>query len=88
MKFMMLILTALLGGVCFSGVQAAKFAHEQSDLVNEVQSLKKTRDQINAEWTQLLLEQKMLVDDSVIDHAVRNGLDMHMPQATQVVYLD
>jgi cell division protein ftsL len=53
-----------------------------------VQSLKKTRDQINAEWTQLLLEQKMLADDSVIDHAVRNGLDMHMPQATQVVYLD
>ena len=88
MKIMMLILTALLGGVCFSGVQAAKFAHEQSDLVNEVQSLKKTRDQINAEWTQLLLEQKMLVDDSVIDHAVRNGLDMRMPQATQVVYLD
>lgn len=88
MKIMMLILTALLGGVCFSGVQAAKFAHEQSDLVNEVQSLKKTRDQINAEWTQLLLEQKMLVDDSVIDHAVRNGLDMHMPPATQVVYLD
>lgn len=88
MKIMMLILTALLGGVCFSGVQAAKFAHEQSALVNEVQSLKKTRDQINAEWTQLLLEQKMLVDDSVIDHAVRNGLDMHMPQATQVVYLD
>ena len=69
-------------------MKAAKFAHEQSNLVNQVQSLKKTRDQINAEWTQLLLEQKMLADDSVIDHAVRNGLDMHMPQATQVVYLD
>ncbi|MDO4642548.1 MAG: cell division protein FtsL [Cardiobacteriaceae bacterium] len=88
MKIMMFVLTLLLGGVCFSGVQAAKFAHEQSNLVNEVQSLKKTRDQINAEWTQLLLEQKMLADDSVIDHAVRNGLDMHLPQSTQVVYLD
>ena len=88
MKSMMVILAVLLCGVCFSGVKAAKFAHEQSNLVNEVQSLKKTRDQINAEWTQLLLEQKMLADDSVIDHAVRNGLDMHMPQATQVVYLD
>ena len=72
MKFMMVILAVLLCGACFSGVKAAKFAHEQSNLVNQVQSLKKTRDQIN----------------SVIDHAVRNGLDMHMPQATQVVYLD
>ena len=88
MKCMMVILAVLLCGVCISGVKAVKFAHEQSNLVNEVQSLKKTRDQINAEWTQLLLEQKMLADDSVIDHAVRNGLDMHMPQATQVVYLD
>ena len=30
----------------------------------------------------------MLADDPLIDHAVRNGLDMHPPQATQVVYLD
>ena len=55
MKFMMVILAVLLCGACFSGVKAAKFAHEQSNLVNQVQSLKKTRDQINAEWTQLLL---------------------------------
>ena len=41
MKIMMLILAVLLCGVCFSGVKAAKFAHEQSNLVNEVQSLKK-----------------------------------------------
>jgi cell division protein ftsL len=88
MKLMMFILVLLILGVCYNGIQAAKFAHEQSNLVNEVQFLKKKRDQINAEWTQLLLEQKMLADDSVIDHAVRNGLDMHMPQATQVVYLD
>ena len=48
MKFMMVILAVLLCGACFSGVKAAKFAHEQSNLVNQVQSLKKTRDQINA----------------------------------------
>ena len=66
MKFMMVILAVLLCGACFSGVKAAKFVHEQSNLVNEVQSLKKTRDQINAEWTQLLLEQKMLASSVMV----------------------
>lgn len=88
MKILILAVVVLLGVLCFNGVETVKYANKQSTLVNEVQSLKKTRDKINAEWTQLLLEQQMLADDSIVDHAVRKNLHMHLPQAAQVVYLD
>lgn len=84
MMFIVLALTAMLG---VNGVKAVVYAHEHANLVSEVQNLKQSRDKINAEWTQLLLEQKMLADDSVINRAVAHGLEMHLPQATQVVYL-
>lgn len=87
MKFLMLVVLALTGVLGFQGVRTVVYAHEHANLVSEVQTLKQSRDKINAEWTQLLLEQKMLADDSVISRAVAHGLEMHLPQATQVVYL-
>lgn len=87
-KMLTLMIIVLLGVLCFGGVKTVQYTNKQSVLVNEVQSLKKTRDKINAEWTQLLLEQQMLADDSIVDHAVRKNLHMHLPQAAQVVYLD
>lgn len=88
MKFMMLVVLFLTGALGFNGVKTVVYAHEHANLVSEVQTLKQSRDKINAEWTQLLLEQKMLADDSVISRAVAHGLEMHLPQATQVVYLN
>lgn len=88
MKWIMAILAVLLLGLAYSGVKTAMFSFEQSNRVDSVQTLKRERDKINAEWTQLLLEQKMLADDAVITRAVRQGLDMQLPQAGQVVYLD
>ncbi|MDO4776620.1 MAG: cell division protein FtsL [Cardiobacteriaceae bacterium] len=87
MKILMLIVLALTGFLGIQGVRTVVYAHEHANLVSEVQMLKQSRDKINAEWTQLLLEQKMLADDSVINRAVAHGLEMHLPQATQVVYL-
>lgn len=87
MKFMMLVVLSLTAALGINGVKTVKYAHEHAHLVSEVQTLKQSRDKINAEWTQLLLEQKMLADDSVISRAVAHGLEMHLPQATQVVYL-
>lgn len=88
MKIMLFIILGLTGFLGFGGVKTVIYAHEHANLVSEVQTLKQSRDKINAEWTQLLLEQKMLADDSVISRAVAHGLEMHLPQATQVVYLN
>ncbi len=87
MKWMALLFAGLLGVMAFSGVKTAYYAHQHAALVTQVQDLKAQRDKISAHWTQLLLEQKMLVNDNMIDHVISAGLDLHIPQAPQVVYL-
>lgn len=88
MKLMLLVVSVLLVVAGYNGVISAQYAQKHSELVGEVQALKEGRDQINAQWTQLLIEQKMLADDSVVSHAVKTGMNMHLPGAAQVVYLD
>ncbi|ABQ13610.1 cell division protein FtsL [Dichelobacter nodosus] len=83
-----MILVVLLSGVTYLGLKSAFYAHEHAQLVGQVQSLKQERDKINADWTQKLLEQKTLVNDAMIDKALSQGLNLHMPQSTQVVYLE
>lgn len=78
----------LLGTTGYHAVLSAAASQQYGELVNEVQMLKKARNDINTQWTQLLIEQKMLADDSVVSHVVRARMDMHLPGATQVVYLD
>ncbi len=88
MKVVMAILAMLFAGLGYTGIKTAQYAHEHSQMVNTVHALKKERVKIEAEWSQLLLEQKMLADDAIINRAVRDGLDMHLPQEHQIVYLD
>ncbi len=88
MKWFALLFAGLFAGVVVSGVKTVYYAHEHAELVTEVQKLKQQRDKINANWTQLLLEQKMLANDAMIDQVVANGIKLHLPQAEQVVYLD
>lgn len=87
MKWLALIFAGLLCGVAINGVRTAVFAQEHNSLVAEVQQLKNTRDQLNADWTQLLLEQKTLANDHMVEQAIANGLNLHVPEAKQVVYL-
>lgn len=88
MRFLLVVVAVLLVVAGYNGVVSAQYAQRHSELVGEVQALKDGRDQINAQWTQLLVEQKMLADDSVISHAVKVNMDMHLPGAEQVVYLE
>ncbi|UJF24607.1 cell division protein FtsL [Suttonella sp. R2A3] len=78
----------LLAATGYNAVLSTSASQQQGELVNQVQTLKKARNEINTQWTQLLIEQKMLADDSMVSHAVRTRMDMHLPGATQVVYLD
>lgn len=88
MKWVALIFAGLLGCVVVNGVRNAYYAQQHSRLVGEVQTLRENRDQINSKWTQLLLEQKTLVNDNMTNQAVTAGLKLHLPNAQQVVYLD
>lgn len=88
MKFLLLIVVGLLATAGYNGVRNAQYAQHHVELVGEIQTLKNGRDLINAQWTQLLVEQKMLADDSIISHMVRTHMDMHLPDSAQVVYLD
>lgn len=81
------ILGGLLSGATVGGVKAAVAVHENKKKVGEIQELKQSIDKVNAQWTQLLIEQKMLVDNAAITRAVQAELDMRLPEATQVVYL-
>lgn len=81
------ILGVLLSGATVGGVKAAVAVHENKKKVGEIQELKQSIDKVNAQWTQLLIEQKMLVDNAAITRAVQAELDMRLPEATQVVYL-
>ena len=88
MKLMLFVVAVLLVAAGYNGVVDAQYSQQHGQLVGEVQALKEARDQVNAQWTQLLIEQKMLADDSVVSHAVQAGMKMHLPGAEQVVYLD
>lgn len=87
MKWLALIFAGLLCGATVNGVRTAFFAQEHNSLVAQVHQLKNERDQLNADWTQLLLEQKTLANDHMVEQAIANGLNLHMPEAKQVVYL-
>lgn len=87
MKWLALIFAGLLCGVAVNGVRTAVFAQQHNSLVSQVQQLKGERDQLNSDWTQLLLEQKTLANDHMVEQAIANGLNLHMPAAKQVVYL-
>lgn len=89
MKWIFFLIVGLLFFCGYFGVRTVYLSHQQAELIAQLQSLKQQKDKINANWTQLLLEQKLLVNDKMIDRAVEQGMmNLHVPSASQVVYLD
>lgn len=65
-------------GVVFS-------THESRKLFVELQGLQKTRDELNAEWGRLQLEQSTWATHGRIEQIASNKLDMVNPSAGAVV---
>ena len=65
-------------GVVFS-------THESRKLFVELQGLQKTRDDLNAEWGRLQLEQSTWATHGRIEQIANNKLDMVNPSAGSVV---
>ncbi len=88
MKFLLLILAFLALGATFNGVKTAISTQQRVALVGDIYDLKVERDKFQSDWTALLAEQKALVSNHKIEQAIKEGLELHNPSSTQVVYLD
>lgn len=75
----MLIFFLLAGTVFLSALEVVVARHEARKLFVEIQALEKIRDNLNEEWTRLLLEQSTWATDARIETVARNELGMKVP---------
>lgn len=71
-----------------SAVQVVVSQHAARKLFVEIQSLEKTRDNLNEEWTRLLLEQSTWATDARIESVARNELNMKTPGTDSVLLIE
>lgn len=72
--------------IFFSAFQVVMSRHEARKLFVEIQVLEKTRDDLNEEWTRLLLEQSTWATDVRIETIARNELGMRPPVNSALVF--
>jgi cell division protein FtsL len=62
-----------------------KYATRQ--MFTELSQLQSSRDALNNEWTQLLLEQSTLATDGRVDRIANDTLNMHPPKSKDIVWV-
>jgi len=72
--------------IFFSAFQVVMSRHEARKLFVEIQALEKNRDDLNEEWTRLLLEQSTWATDVRIETIARNELAMRSPRDSVLVF--
>ncbi len=86
---MKLLVVALLAGTCTfaSAIELVLSRHASRTLFVELQTLRDTREQLNQEWGQLLLEQATWATPVRIEDMARDQLGMVPPGSNRVVEL-
>lgn len=79
----LLALAVFISGLCVITAQ-----HQSRKLFVEIQSLEKVQDDLNEEWTRLLLEQSTWATDSRIEKIARGELEMIPPDDNVMLVLD
>jgi cell division protein FtsL len=74
-----ILFTLLVFSVFFSALQVVIAQHHARRLFVEIQFLEKIRDELNEEWTRLLLEQSTWATNIRIETVSRNELGMRTP---------
>lgn len=77
----------LLSCVVCSSIAVVHTTHQSRVLLNELQELEKTRNDLQVEWGQLLLEQSSLVSQGRIEDVAVSALDMEVPDMKEVVVI-
>lgn len=79
-----LLLLSLAGLIFVSALQLVATRAENRRLFIQLQDLRKQRDEIDREWSQLLLEQGTWGTDNRIEELARTKLKMTTPVAAQI----
>ena len=74
-----IVLCLLFVSVLISALFVVLAQHQSRKIFVEIQALEKTRDELNEEWTRLLLEQSTWATDGRIETVSRNELKMVVP---------
>jgi len=83
----MFVFWILASAVFISAMEVVVARHQARKLFVEVQSLEKTRDELNEEWGRLQLEQSTWATDIRIESLTRSELDMRTPDINSIVLL-
>lgn len=61
------------------------FKHQSRQLFSQIQVYEQNRQQLQLEWSQLLLEQATLGGDLRVEKVARENLNMHLPDPNEVI---
>lgn len=79
-----ILFSLLIFSVFVTALHVVLAQHQARRLFVEIQSLEKNRDDLNEEWTRLLLEQSTWATNARIETVARNELDMSMPDKSSL----
>ena len=82
-----LFICLLAAAVFMSALEIVIAHHHSRKLFVDIQALEKIRDELNEEWTRLLLEQSTWATDLRIETLAHNELDMQSPGLNSIVVL-
>lgn len=75
----------LLIAVIVNAIWVSHTVHKTRKTVSELQSLERKRQQLDVEWSQLLLEQSTLGSYAEVERKAVDELGMHVPEIKKVV---
>lgn len=82
-----ILLLLLLAGICGTALGVVQTTFDTRRLLNQLQKLEQERNQLQVEWSQLLLEQSSLVAQGKVEDLAISQLDMEVPSIDRMVVL-
>lgn len=85
MRLTRAIIALLTAALLLSALAVIDARHENRMLFAQLQQLRQQRDQLNVEWSQLLLEQSTWSTHARVEQLATGELDMQMPAHPRLV---
>lgn len=82
------VLGVLLFSMVLSSLGIVYVRHSTREMFNEWHQLQALRDEMNIEWTQLLLERSTLSAEGRVDYIAQHSLHMRPPERSEVVWVE
>lgn len=80
----MMVVVCLIVCICFSAIAVVYSSHTSRQLFHELTEMKETRQDLQTEWGQLLLEQSTLSSHTRVENLATKKLDMQIPAAQDI----